>query len=71
MSSEIALPAVALHEWLGRLERQYVEVAVRLSQRGVESDTAEARDDRALIDRIAHDIALIHRALELCRKHDL
>jgi len=71
MPSEIELPAVALHDWLGRLERRFVEVAVRLSRTDDESETPEARNDRALIDRIERDMALVHRALELCRKHDL
>jgi len=71
MSSEIELPAVALHDWLARLERRFVEVAVRLSRADAESETPEARNDRAEISRIERDITMIHRALELCRKHDL
>jgi hypothetical protein len=71
MSSEPQLPTVALHDWLGRLERQFVEAAVRLSRRDAENETAEAHADRALVERIDRDIAMVHRALELCRKHDL
>jgi|GEM_PF-1989246 len=71
MPSEMNLPAVALHDWLKRLEVSFVEVAVRLSRAETESETPESKKDRALIERIEHDITMVHRALELCRKHDL
>ena len=65
---DISTAVLQLERWVERLERHYVEVAARASERDLESEAEALERDGILLDHIEAHRNRARHAIELGRK---